>query len=96
MEKHAKNLPFDLCELLHFKVMSMETSGFLSSGNNESCLSKDVCLLVGFFLWSNTWILTEALPRAERCHNALSDAHPPVSKKLEHTLQLFFYLAEVL
>lgn len=50
MAKHAKNLPFDLCELLHFKVMSIETSDFLSSGNNETCLSKDVCLLVGFFL----------------------------------------------
>lgn len=85
VEKHAKSLPFDLCELLHFKVTSMETSDFLSSRNTETCFSKDVCLLVGFFLMQQhsgpNWGFSQS-------SNTL---HPLESKKLKPTQQLFLF-----
>lgn len=64
-------------------------------------ITKLVCLRM-CVLWlgssscSNTQILTGAFPKVEGCNNALSDAHPPESKKLEPTLQLFIYSTEVL
>lgn len=88
VEKHAKSLPFDLCELLHFKVMSMD---FLSSKILKPVSLRMYVSWLGSSLYSNTQVLTEAFHKVV----TLSKVHPLESKKLDSTLQLFLSLAGV-